>query len=65
MTHALKLDVVPKHEHVAAYLEYWESLVPDLANMQVSESKPLFVNAKRGSLYRFIHLSRHPLAEKL
>ena len=62
---ALKLDALPKHEHVAAYLEYWESLVSDLANLTVSESKPLFVNAKRGPLYRLIHLSRHALPRKL
>jgi hypothetical protein len=33
--------------------------------MQVAKTKPLFVNANRGPLYRLLHLSRHPLAQKL
>jgi three-Cys-motif partner protein len=61
----LKLDTVPKHEQVGAYLQYWETLVSDLTKMQVAQSKPLFVNMKRGPLYRLIHVSRHPLAQKL
>jgi three-Cys-motif partner protein len=61
----LSLDAVPKHEQVGVYLQYWESLVSNLANMQVAQSKPLFVNMNRGPLYRLIHLSRHPLAQKL
>ncbi|MDP9651288.1 three-Cys-motif partner protein TcmP [Paraburkholderia caledonica] len=62
---ALKLDALPKREHVGAYLEYWESLVVELARMRVSANKPLFVNANRGPLYRLIHLSRHELPQKL
>jgi three-Cys-motif partner protein len=61
----LKLDALPKREQVGAYLEYWESLVTDLAKMQVAQSKPLFVNSNSGPLYRLIHLSLHPLAQKL
>ncbi|WP_042300170.1 three-Cys-motif partner protein TcmP [Paraburkholderia kururiensis] len=61
----LKLDAVPKHKLVGAYLRYWETLVSDLTKMQVAQSKPLFVNMNRGPLYRLIHLSRHPLAQKL
>ncbi|WGS45223.1 three-Cys-motif partner protein TcmP [Burkholderia sp. JSH-S8] len=61
----LRLDAIPKHEQVGAYLEYWETLVTDLTKMQVAESKPLFVNMNKGPLYRLIHLSRHPLATKL
>ncbi|MGC7403995.1 three-Cys-motif partner protein TcmP [Pandoraea pneumonica] len=61
----LRLKEVPKHEQVSAYLEYWESLVSDLTEMQVAQSKPLFVNMNKGPLYRLIHLSRHPLATKL
>ncbi|AET90390.1 hypothetical protein BYI23_A025520 [Burkholderia sp. YI23] len=62
---ALTLDALPKREHVTAYLEYWESLVVNLTQMQVSSNKPLFVNANRGPLYRMIHLSRHELPRKL
>lgn len=61
----LKLDAVPKYEQVNAYLKYWESLVFDLTRMRVAKAKPLFVNANRGPLYRLLHLSRHPLAQKL
>ncbi|MDR5835132.1 three-Cys-motif partner protein TcmP [Caballeronia sp. LZ034LL] len=61
----LRLKEVPKRRQVIVYLEYWESLVTDLAKMQVAQSKPLFVNMHRGPLYRLIHLSRHPLALKL
>lgn len=61
----LKLDALPKHEQAGAYLQYWEFLVTDLTKMQVAQSKPLFVNMNRGPLYRLIHLSRHPLAQKL
>lgn len=61
----LNLDAVPKHERVNAYLQYWESLVSNLTTMQVAKNKPLFVNTNRGPLYRLIHLSRHPLAQKL
>jgi len=61
----LNLDAVPKHERVNAYLQYWESLVSNLTTMQVAKNKPLFVNMNRGPLYRLIHLSRHPLAQKL
>lgn len=61
----LNLEAVPKHEQVNVYLQYWESLVSDLTKMQVSQNKPLFVNMNRGPLYRLIHLSRHPLAQKL
>ncbi|WP_234824861.1 three-Cys-motif partner protein TcmP [Cupriavidus necator] len=61
----LNLDGVPKHEQVNAYLQYWESLVSNLTTMQVAQNKPLFVNMNRGPLYRLIHLSRHPLAQKL
>ncbi|WP_281718782.1 three-Cys-motif partner protein TcmP [Pandoraea apista] len=61
----LRLNEVPKHEQAGAYLEYWESLVTDLTQMQVAQSKPLFVNMNKGPLYRLIHLARHPLATKL
>jgi three-Cys-motif partner protein len=61
----LKLDAIPKHERVGAYLQYWEMLVSDLTRMQVAQSKQLFVNMNSGPLYRLIHLSRHPLAQKL
>jgi three-Cys-motif partner protein len=61
----LPLDALPRHEQVGAYLEYWETLVTDLTKMQVAQSKPLFVNMNHGPLYRLIHLSRHPLAQKL
>ncbi|WP_242665812.1 three-Cys-motif partner protein TcmP [Paraburkholderia ginsengiterrae] len=61
----LRLDAVPKHELVGAYLKYWETLVTDLTKMQVAQSKPLFVNMNKGPLYRLIHLARHPLATKL
>ncbi|MCY1281375.1 three-Cys-motif partner protein [compost metagenome] len=61
----LNLDAMPKHEQVKAYLQYWESLVFNLTTMQVAQHKPLFVNMNRGPLYRLIHLSRHPLAQKL
>lgn len=61
----LNLDAIPKHEQVNAYLQYWESLVSNLTTMLVAQSKPLFVNMNRGPLYRLIHLSRHPLAQKL
>jgi three-Cys-motif partner protein len=61
----LNLRAVPKHEQASAYLQYWETLVTDMAKMHVSQNKPLFVNTNRGPLYRLIHLSRHPLAQKL
>ncbi|MGN8107800.1 three-Cys-motif partner protein TcmP [Paraburkholderia sp. 22098] len=61
----LRLDAVPKHEQVGTYLQYWETLVSDLTKMHVAQRKPLFVNMNRGPLYRLIHLSRHPLAQKL
>ncbi|WP_244111302.1 three-Cys-motif partner protein TcmP [Burkholderia gladioli] len=56
---------MPKHEQAAKYLEYWETLVTDLAKMRVAESKPLFVNSKKGPLYRLIHLSHKHLATDL
>ncbi|MGV7240279.1 three-Cys-motif partner protein TcmP [Caballeronia sp. M23-90] len=62
---SLRLKEVPKREQVGEYLDYWESLVTDLTKMQVAQSKPLFVNMKKGPLYRLIHLARHPLATKL
>ncbi|MGY2490193.1 three-Cys-motif partner protein TcmP [Cupriavidus sp. CP313] len=62
---SVALDKLPVRNRVAAFLDYWEQLVVDLTKMRIADAKPIFINRKRGPLYRLIHLSRHDLAERL
>ncbi|WP_436204712.1 three-Cys-motif partner protein TcmP [Caballeronia sp. LjRoot31] len=62
---SINLAKLPVRDRVGAFLNYWEQRVASLTTLQVADAKPLFINQKRGPLYRLIHLSRHKLAEKL
>ena len=62
---AVILDGIPVRHRVSAFLDYWEQRVMELTQMRIADTRPMFVNCRRGPLYRLIHLSRHDLAERL
>lgn len=62
---AIDLQKLPKGAFLSAFLDYWQTLVRDLARMKAADQKPLIVNSNNGPLYRLILLSRHKLAEKI